>query len=105
MRKICVILFFLWPLIAAAEEAALPKVLIIGDSISIGYTPQVKKELADVAMVVQQASLQSFLSFATNEDYLQGVGHRNAALVDSRILPIRPLASPNILHTPCLHTS
>ena len=32
---------------------ALPRVLIIGDSISVGYTPAVKKELAAVAEVVR----------------------------------------------------
>lgn len=38
---------------ASAEPAAkeLPKVLIIGDSISIGYTPFVKKQLKDVAVI------------------------------------------------------
>jgi lysophospholipase L1-like esterase len=38
---------------AAAEPASgeLPKVLLIGDSISIGYTPFVKRQLKDVAVV------------------------------------------------------
>ena len=35
-----------------AEEGALPQVLIIGDSISIGYTPHVKQAMAGKASVV-----------------------------------------------------
>ena len=47
----------------------------------------------DLVMLVRQASVNSFLAFASNEDYLAGIGHRTAALEDSRILPIvdRPL--------------
>jgi hypothetical protein len=35
------------------------------------------------------------LAFASNQDYLAGIGHRVAALADSRILPLKqsdPLA-------------
>ena len=42
----------------------------------------------DAAMLVRQASLQSFLAFASNEQYLAGIGHRLAALEDSRLLPL-----------------
>lgn len=42
----------------------------------------------DAAMLVRQASAPSFLAFATNTDYLRGIGHRVAALSDSRILPL-----------------
>lgn len=35
------------------EDPALPRVLLIGDSISIGYTPAVRKELAGVANVLR----------------------------------------------------
>jgi hypothetical protein len=47
----------------------------------------------DLVMLVRQASVNSFLAFASNEDYLAGIGHRTAALEDSRMLPIvdRPL--------------
>ena len=47
-------------------------------------------EVWDMAMVVRQNSLADFLTFASNEAYLSGIGHRTAALIDSRILPIRP---------------
>ena len=44
----------------------------------------------DVIMLIKQKSIQSFMAFATNEDYLAGLGHRTAALADSRLLPITP---------------
>jgi hypothetical protein len=42
----------------------------------------------DAAMLVRQSSVASFLAFASNEDYLSGMGHRVAALEDSRLLPL-----------------
>lgn len=42
----------------------------------------------DMVMLVKQRSLQAFLQFASNEAYLQGIGHRTAALEDSRLLPV-----------------
>ena len=45
----------------------------------------------DMAMLVQQNSLDDFISFATNEEYMKGVGHRTAALEDSRILPLETI--------------
>ena len=42
----------------------------------------------DMAMLVRQLSAESFLAFATNQAYLAGVGHRTAALEDSRLLPL-----------------
>jgi hypothetical protein len=53
-------------------------------------------EYWDVAMVIRQKSLSDFLSFATNEEYQKGIGHRTAALLDSRILPINPFAGTDI---------
>ena len=51
------------------------------------------EERWDLVMLVRQASVNSFLAFASNENYLAGIGHRTAALEDSRMLPIvdRPL--------------
>jgi len=46
----------------------------------------------DLAMLVRQASLESFIAFATDEAYLAGAGHRTAAAQDSRILPLQDLA-------------
>lgn len=45
----------------------------------------------DVAMLVRQRSVESFLGFATHQDYLAGIGHRTAALEDSRLLPLTDL--------------
>ncbi len=42
----------------------------------------------DAAMLVRQDSVASFMAFASNKDYLAGMGHRVAALEDSRLLPI-----------------
>lgn len=42
----------------------------------------------DAAMLVRQSSVEAFLAFAKNEGYLGGIGHRAAALIDSRLLPL-----------------
>jgi len=42
----------------------------------------------DAVMLVRQSSMESFLAFASNREYLAGIGHRTAALEDSRLLPI-----------------
>ena len=47
-----------------------------------------KNQRWDAAMLVRQASVASFLAFASNQDYLAGIGHRTAALADSRLLPL-----------------
>ncbi len=47
-----------------------------------------ESELWDAVLLVKHPSVTEFLSFAQNEAYLQGVGHRTAALLDSRLLPI-----------------
>lgn len=42
----------------------------------------------DLVMLVRQASVQSFMAFAGNPEYLAGIGHRAAAIEDSRLLPL-----------------
>ena len=42
----------------------------------------------DLALLVRQASVQQFLSFGQDPEVLAGVGHRYAALEDSRLLPL-----------------
>ncbi len=42
----------------------------------------------DAAMLVRQSSVEAFLAFARNPAYLAGIGHRAAALEDSRLLPL-----------------
>jgi hypothetical protein len=39
-------------------------------------------------MLVEQSSTAAFLAFASNAAYLAGIGHRTAALEDSRLLPL-----------------
>jgi hypothetical protein len=47
----------------------------------------------DLVMLIRQSSVSDFFAFASNEEYLAGIGHRTAALEDSRLLPVvdRPL--------------
>ncbi len=49
----------------------------------------------DLAMLVRQRSVEAFLAFASNVGYLAGLGHRTAALEDSRLLPLAPMVSPS----------
>ncbi len=42
----------------------------------------------DHVLLVRQRSLDDFFAFASNPGYLAGIGHRTAALEDSRLLPI-----------------
>nr|WP_265595208.1 hypothetical protein [Verrucomicrobium sp. BvORR106] len=49
----------------------------------------------DLVMLVRHRSVETFLSFASNEAYLAGIGHRTAAIEDSRLLPLTPLPLPD----------
>lgn len=44
----------------------------------------------DLVLVVRYPSVDAFLTMAGNEAYLAGVGHRTAALADSRLVPLEP---------------
>lgn len=48
----------------------------------------------DAAMLVQYPDVEAFLSFAQNPGYLAGLGHRTAALEDSRLLPLSDFVMP-----------
>jgi hypothetical protein len=52
------------------------------------------EERWDLALLVRQNSLADFFSFATNDEYLAGVGHRTAAVEDTRLLPLVELPIP-----------
>lgn len=39
-------------------------------------------------LLVRHQSKEIFLNFASNKQYQEGVGHRKAALADSRLLPV-----------------
>jgi uncharacterized protein (DUF1330 family) len=45
----------------------------------------------DLVILVRHQSLAAFLSFASNEAFKAGMGHRTAALEDSRLLPMTSL--------------
>lgn len=53
-----------------------------------------ENERWDRAMLVRQSSVTSFMTFASNEAYLEGLGHREAAIEDSRLLPLVQMLSP-----------
>src|SRR5262245_11348859 len=48
----------------------------------------------DRAMLVRQKSVAAFMAFAADEAYLAGIGHRTAALADSRLLPLVETPEP-----------
>jgi hypothetical protein len=48
----------------------------------------------DCAMLVRQRSVDAFIAFAGNTGYLAGLGHRTAAVEDSRLLPLVETATP-----------
>ena len=52
-------------------------------------------EAWDLAMLIRQSSVASFIAFASHAGYLAGLGHRTAAVEDSRLLPLSetPFAS------------
>lgn len=50
----------------------------------------------DMAMLVRQDSIDAFLGFAAHEGYLAGLGHRTAALEDSRLLPLAAMTAPSM---------
>lgn len=52
-----------------------------------------ESERWDMAMLVRQTSVESFIAFASHEAYLGGLGHRTAALEDSRLLPLTQVVS------------
>ena len=48
----------------------------------------------DMAMLIRQHSVEAFLGFAQHEAYLAGLGHRTAAIEDSRLLPLQDMPLP-----------
>jgi uncharacterized protein (DUF1330 family) len=67
-------------------EATGGGIMFLGEGGSFLIGPE--EERWDAAMLVRQKSLSDFLSFATHKEYLAGIGHRTAALEDSRLLPL-----------------
>lgn len=42
----------------------------------------------DLALLVRHKSVQTFMAFASNKEFLAGMGHRTAGVLDSRLLPL-----------------
>jgi uncharacterized protein (DUF1330 family) len=68
-------------------------VLFSGDGGQFLIGPE--HERWDRALLVRQSSVDSFMAFATDPAYLAGLGHRMAALEDSRLLPLIELSRPS----------
>lgn len=63
-------------------------VLLLGEGGSFLIGPE--HERWDRVLLVRQRDVASFMAFAQNGPYLAGLGHRTAAVQDSRLLPIVP---------------
>jgi hypothetical protein len=64
------------------------EVFFLGDG--AGWLIGPPDERWDLAMLVRQDSVESFMRFANAAEYLAGLGHRVAAIEDSRLLPLAP---------------
>ncbi|MDB5483246.1 MAG: uncharacterized protein JWO83_4299 [Caulobacteraceae bacterium] len=62
------------------------EVLFLGDGGPFLIGPE--GERWDRAMLVRQRSVEAFMAFAAHDAYLAGLGHRTAAVADSRLLPL-----------------
>lgn len=67
-------------------------IMFLGDGGEFLIGP--KNERWDLVMLIRQSSVQSFIAFSSHKDYLAGIGHRTAALQDSRLLPMEELPIP-----------
>jgi len=68
------------------------ELLFLGEGGAFFIGPQAERW--DKVMLVRQRSVEAFMAFATNEAYLAGIGHRTAAVEDSRVLPLVEMAPP-----------
>jgi uncharacterized protein (DUF1330 family) len=68
-------------------QASGGEVLFIGTGSNYLIGPT--EEKWDAVLLVKQQSKESFLAFAQDEDYLKGIGHRTAALANSRLMPMK----------------
>lgn len=68
------------------------ELMFLGEGGAFLIGPQ--EERWDLAMLVMQRSVADFMAFASNQAYLAGLGHRRAAIEDSRLLPLTPQAAP-----------
>jgi hypothetical protein len=64
------------------------ELLLVGDGGQYFIGPE--DERWDVVLLVRQRSVDSFMAFASHPGYQAGIGHRTAAVLDSRLLPVVP---------------
>jgi hypothetical protein len=50
----------------------------------------------DRAMLVRRSFVADFMAFVSDTAYLAGMGHRTAAVEDSRLLPLVPIPIPSL---------
>lgn len=62
------------------------ELILLGEGGSFFIGPS--SEQWDIVMLIKQSSVEKFFEFASNQAYLAGMGHRTAAIMDSRLLPI-----------------
>jgi uncharacterized protein (DUF1330 family) len=67
------------------------EIMLLGKSAHFFIGPL--EEKWDLVMIIKQKSLDSFLSFASDPQYQVVIGHREAAIDDSRLLPIEAISS------------
>jgi len=67
------------------------EIMLLGKSEHFFIGPM--EEKWDLVMIIKQKSLERFLSFASDPQYQPIIGHREAAIVDSRLLPIEAISS------------
>ncbi|WP_337033862.1 hypothetical protein [Paenibacillus illinoisensis] len=63
--------------------------MFLGDGGEFLIGPE--EERWDLVMIIPQSSAQSFLAFSSHQEYMAGIGHRTAAIEDSRLLPMTEL--------------
>lgn len=73
-------------------EATGGSVVLLGEGGPFFVGPM--DERWDLALLVRQNSVADFFSFADNAEYLSGIGHRTAAVEDTRLLPLVELLMP-----------
>ncbi len=62
------------------------EILFIGEGGAFLIGPA--NEHWDAVLLIRQNSVNSFLAFESNHEYMKGIGHRTSALEDSRLLPL-----------------
>lgn len=67
-------------------EASRGEVLLLGDGGPWLIGPP--DEHWDMAMLIRQTSVEAIIAWNSDAAYLAGIGHRTAAIADSRLLPL-----------------